>query len=284
MTSLQLQAALCLASALLLGGCTPSAGSTEPGAVPQDAQPHPNVARRYGFKIKATYPHDPKAYTQGLLWDDGHLIESTGRPGESYLRRVELETGKAVQSAKLPGQEFGEGLAKWKGVYLQLTWKDGQAIAWDAKSLLELYRYEYQGEGWGLTLADDVLVMSNGSSRLQLRDPKTFEPAKPRGHVDVTAWDLRTNRWAPVTDLNELEWIDGELWANLYQYELIARIDLETGRVTSYIDLTGLQARQGVRDVAQDVMNGIAHDPATGRLFITGKYWPNLYEIEVVEL
>jgi len=277
-----------LAAAALLGGCAPTAGGTSTngaaGGQALGAEQDPNAARRYGFRILNTYPHDTGAYTQGLLWHDGHLIETTGRPGQSYLRKVELETGTVVQSAKLPGMEFGEGVALWKGVYLQLTWKRGQAIAWDAQSFSELYRYDYSGEGWGLTVAEDVLVMSNGTSRLQLRDPRTFKLLEPKGYLDVTVWDERGKRWAPVQNLNELEWIDGELWANLYQSELIARIDLETGRVTSYIDFSGLQAKQGVSDANQDVMNGIAYDQEGGRLFVTGKYWPNLYEIELVEL
>ena len=285
MTSNRNRFSLWLAAGALMAGCAPSSGGANlDGPAPgRNPVPDENAARRYTYKIVATYPHDTKAYTQGLLWHGDHLIETTGRPGESTLRKVDLELGKVVQSAKLPGMEFGEGVAQWKGVYLQLTWQDGQAIAWDAKTFAELYRYDYKGEGWGLTVADDVLVMSNGTSRLQLRDPRTFELLEPRGHVDVTVWNVREKRWVPVPDLNELEWIDGELWANIYQSELIARIDLETGHVTSYIDFAGLQAKQQVKDSRQDVMNGIAYDAENDRLFVTGKYWPNLYEIEVVE-
>ncbi len=287
---------LTLLLAITAGACAPSPGDSPNGdavgsnpaaespASQDDPAPADLSPRRYGYRILHTYPHDTKAYTQGLLWDDGYLIETTGRTGESFLRKVELETGRVVRSTKLPGAEFGEGLAKWKGIYLQLTWKDGQAIAWDAKTFSELYRFEYEGEGWGLVTVDDKLVMSDGSSQLQLRDPRTFELLADRPRIDVQAYFARDKRWVSVPDLNELEYIDGEVWANIYQSELIARIDLESGHVTGYIDFSGLLAKQGVSDPRQDVLNGIAYDPETGRIFITGKYWPNLYEIEVFPL
>jgi len=276
-------AALVPALGALVPACTPSSGSTAADDPPPTADVEPDVRapRRATFKILKTHPHDTKAYTQGLLWDEGHLIETTGRPGTSFLRRVDVETGEVLEQAKLPGALFGEGVARWKGVYLQLTWQTGEAIAWDRKTLTELYRYEYKGEGWGLTVADDVLVMSNGTSTLQLRDTANFELKK---ELTVRVWSSRNQKYVTVPDINELEWIDGEVWANLYQTEQIARIDLETGYVTGYVALDGLLARQKVKDPRQDVLNGIAHDPETGRIWITGKYWPNLYEIEVVEL
>jgi glutaminyl-peptide cyclotransferase len=282
------------AAVVLLAGlglatcCSPTAGgtnSTDGGAPqvngdPSDDTPDARQAKVWSYRIVHTYPHDVRAYTQGLLWHDGHLYESTGRPGESTVRKVALKTGKVVQRQDLDRELFGEGLTMWKGLLVQLTWQNGVAIYRDAKTLSELYRYEYTGEGWGLTLAKDELVMSDGSSRLQVRDPETFELKR---HVDVKVWNPALERDMPLNRINELEWIDGELWANIYQDESIVRIDLETGRVTSWIDLSGLQVKQGVRDRNQDVLNGIAHDPETGRLFITGKYWPNLYEIELVE-
>ena len=276
-------AGLIPALAALLTACAPSSGSTvteDPPAATTEG-PDERLPRRSTFKILKTHPHDTKAYTQGLLWDEGHLIETTGRPGTSFLRRIDVETGEVLKQAKLPGALFGEGVARWKGVYLQLTWQAGEAIAWDRKTLTELYRYEYEGEGWGLTVAEDVLVMSNGTSTLQLRDPQNFDLQK---ELTVRVWSPRRQAYTPVPDINELEWVDGELWANLYQSETIARIDLETGHVTGYIALDGLLAQQKVKDPRQDVLNGIAYDPETGRLWITGKYWPNLYEIEVVEL
>ena len=283
MTTRHRTAPIALALAALLPACTPSSGGTPADDPPPAGQDEPDerAPKHYTFKILKTHPHDTKAYTQVLLWDEGHLIETTGRPGTSFLRRVELETGEVLKEAQLPGALFGEGVARWKGVYLQLTWQAEQAIAWDRKTLSELYRYDYEGEGWGLTVADDVLVMSNGTSKLQLRDPANFELKK---ELTVTAWFARDKKYVPVPDLNELEWIDGELWANLYQYETIARIDLETGRVSSYVHLDGLLAKQKVKDPRQDVLNGIAHDPETGRTWVTGKYWPNLYEIELVEI
>jgi len=274
-----------LTAALALGclagvGCTPApGGTTTPRA---NSQPDPpdddRAAKIYGYRIVATYPHEKSAYTQGLLWDDGYLIETTGRPRQSFVRRVQLETGKALQATQLPGEEFGEGVARWQDVYIQLTWTDGVAIYWDARTLSERYRVEYEGEGWGLTLVGEELVMSDGTSELQFRDPETFEL---RRKLEVTAWSQRRGRWVAVGRLNELESIDGEIWANIYLDEAIARIDPGTGHITSWIDLGGLPARQNVSDRAQGVLNGIAHDPKTGRLFVTGKLWPNLYVIEV---
>ncbi len=256
--------------------------STDPGDTQDDAgkSEDPTPPPILGYRILKTHPHDRSAYTQGLLWHAGHLYESTGRERESSLRRVDLETGKVLARHDLPPDYFAEGLARWKGLLIQLTWRRGEAIVYDAATFQELYRHSYRGEGWGLALAGDELVMSDGTQYLRVLDPKTF---KEKRRVRVTYLDERTGARRDLNNLNELEWIDGKLWANLYQLELMAIIDLATGEVERWIDFTGLQRKQGVRDRIQDVQNGIAHDPETGRIFITGKYWPNLYEIELVE-
>ena len=233
-----------------------------------------------GYEIVERYDHDRRSYTQGLVYHEGHLYESTGRQGESRVREWVPETGKVVLDQPLEYALFGEGLALWKGTLIQLTWKNGVAIVYDLRSLAELARHSYQGEGWGLCSDGSSLVMSNGSSKLLFRDPQTFAVQR---ELEVTFLHPDTRERTPLADLNELEVIRGEIWANVYQEDLIARIDPETGEVRSWIDLTGLQAKQGVRDPTQEVLNGIAYDAEGDRIFITGKYWPNLYQIRVVE-
>ncbi len=228
----------------------------------------------YGYKIVARYPHDRRAYTQGLLFHDGSLYESTGRPAESSVREIELKTGKILRRHDLSPELFGEGLTLWKGLLIQLTWHAEVAIVYDRRNFQELYRKPYKGKGWGLTSDGKSLIMSDGTYTLSFLDPGTFEVQRK---LKVTS------SGRPVWDLNELEYIEGEIWANIYQDEFIVRIDPKTGRVTGRIDLRGLQKMQGVEDKAQDVLNGIAYDPKNKRIFITGKYWPNLYEIELVE-
>lgn len=227
----------------------------------------------YTYKIVHRYPHDRGAYTQGLLFHDGSLYESTGRPRESSLREIELKTGKILRRHDLSGELFGEGLTLWKGLLIQLTWHAKVAIVYDRRNFQELYRKSYVGEGWGLTHDGSSLIMSDGTYTLSFLDPATF---------DVQRKLRVTLAGRTVWDLNELEYIEGEIWANIYQDETIVRIDPKTGRVTGRIDLRGLQKQQGIEDRAQDVLNGIAYDPKTKRIFITGKYWPNLYEIELV--
>lgn len=288
--TLGLIGSLALFASLACSGCSPSSGhpSAPPTQAPtdqdtggpQDSQPDPRIAQVYNFKIVGTFPHDPTAYTQGLLWDEGHLIEGTGRAKESYLRKVKHDTGRVMRQATLRPTEFGEGVCRWKDTYIQLTWKAGDAIVWDAKGWYEIKRHNYKGEGWGLTVLNDQLVMSNGTSDLTFRDPETFEVLRT---LPVRIFNPNSKEYVPIGKLNELEAIDGEIWANVYQDESIVRIDPETGYIASWIDFRGLQAQQDVEDENQEVQNGIAHDPATGRLFITGKYWPNLYQIELVE-
>jgi glutamine cyclotransferase len=221
-----------------------------------------------GYQVVATYPHDPTAYTQGLIFTAGELIESTGIYGHSTLRRVELATGQVLQQVSLSQEFFGEGLTLWQDRLIQLTWREHTGFIWDAETFAAQGTFGYTGEGWGLTHDGRVLILSDGSSHLRFLDPETFVGLGSRQVTDDGS---------PVDWLNELEWIRGEVFANLYQTDLIARIDPDTGRVKAWIDLTGLGP-----DPPPGVLNGIAWEDASERLFVTGKYWPNLFEIEMV--
>jgi len=226
-----------------------------------------------GYRVVAEYPHDPTAYTQGLVFDRGRLHESTGQRGSSRVRTVELETGKELAVSRLPPVYFGEGLALVGERLIQLTWQEGVARIYERETLKPLDELRYEGEGWGLAFDGTHLVMSDGSDRLTFRDPATFAEVR---RVRVTADGL------PVDQLNELEVVGGEVWANLWKRDLIARIDPASGEVQAFIDLTGLFDHRSIPD-EDAVLNGIAHDPATGRVWVTGKLWPKLFEIEVLE-
>jgi len=223
-----------------------------------------------GYQVVHTYPHDAAAYTQGLLTSEGKLLESTGLWGQSSLRRVELETGNVLQAIDLDPDDFGEGLALWENRLIQLTYEEHTAYVWDAETFAPLGSFSYSGQGWGLTHDGRRLIMSNGSSSLAFRDPETFAVLSSVGVVDDGS---------PVTALNELEWIRGEVFANRYGFDLIARIDPDTGEVIAWIDLTGLRDLQ---PPSAEVLNGIAWDDDGERLFVTGKWWPSLHEIELV--
>lgn len=223
----------------------------------------------YGYKIINIFPHDRNAFTQGLFYRQGYLYESTGRYGQSSLRQVELETGRVLKMRRLPHTVFAEGIVDWKDKIIGLTWRAERGFVWQLESFDEVDRFTYEGQGWGLTRSDRELFQSNGSSQLRVLDPETHKILRV---VEVSA-DGR-----PVTQLNELEWVEGEIFANIWQTDRIARIDPETGRVVGWIDLSGLLYAPGG---GVDVLNGIAYDPR-GRLFVTGKLWPKLYEIQLI--
>lgn len=224
-----------------------------------------------GYEIVRTYPHDPKAYTQGLLYLDGTLYESTGQIGESSVRKVSLADGRVLKSASVPRPHFGEGLVNWGSELLSITWQSGLGFRWDKESFRKLGEFRYAGEGWGLTQNGGEIIMSDGTPELRFLDPRTLAE---RRRVKVTL------RGRPLPQLNELEWVNGQVYANVWQTDFIVRIDPATGKVVGLIDLRGLQARAG-RSGVDEVLNGIAYDAKGDRLFVTGKRWPSLYEIKL---
>lgn len=229
-------------------------------------------APRYRVEVVQSYPHDPEAFTQGLVWDDGVLYEGTGLHRRSSLRRVELETGKVLQIHRIGDQFFGEGIAIWGDRIYQLTWQSKVGFIYDKESFSQLSTFTYPTEGWGLTHDGERLIMSDGSSNLYFRDPETFAEI---GRVRVMDGDK------PITRLNELEYVEGEVFANVWQTDWIARIDPESGKIIGWIYLAGLlSSADRARPV--DVLNGIAYDDANDRLFVTGKLWPKLFEVRVV--
>lgn len=217
------------------------------------------------------YPHDTKAFTEGLEYHNGSLWESTGLNGTSSVRRVDLETGRPMEDHPLSTLYFGEGITFFGDRLFQLTYMNGVAFAYDPKTFKQLTSYHYSGEGWALTHDGKRLIMSDGSSALRLLDPATFQ--------EQSRLTVRDGA-RPVSNLNELEWIEGEIWANIWMQEIIARIDPRSGQVKSWVNLQGLRAQAGCSD-ACDVLNGIAYDAARKRIFVTGKYWPKLIQIEV---
>lgn len=223
------------------------------------------------FKIVAAYPHDPNAFTQGLAIHAGQLYEGTGQYGASTLRRVDLATGRPEKQRALGPQFFGEGIAILDGLVYQLTWQNGVVVVYDLETFEVERTMRYTGEGWGLTHDGRQLVMSDGSATIRFRDPATFAVTR---EIEVRAEGV------PLARLNELEYVDGEIWANIWYDDRIARIDPADGKVLGFIDLATLYP-QNARD-SEAVLNGIAYDAAAKRLFVTGKNWPQLYEIEVV--
>lgn len=225
-----------------------------------------------GYEVVRTYPHDRMAFTQGLQYRDGALYEGTGLNGRSSIRRVRLETGEVLQRRAVPAQYFGEGITLLGQELFQLTWQSGVVFVYDATSFSLKRSHTYRGEGWGLTNDGTSLLMSDGTDQLRFLDPATFAE---RRRVRVTAGGM------PVSELNELEIVKGEVWANVWQTERIARIDPATGRLTGWIDLSGLLSP--AERAGTDVLNGIAYDAAGDRLFVTGKLWPKVFEIRLVD-
>jgi glutamine cyclotransferase len=228
---------------------------------------------KLSYQVVSTRAHDPTAYTQGLQLENGRLFESTGQYGESTLREIEPATGKVLRKRPLAKNVFGEGLAILGGEMFVLTWKEHTAYVFDPETFKLLRSHTYPGEGWGLTHNGKELIMSDGSSELKFINPKDFSTLRTLTVLDGNA---------PVKNLNELEWINGEIFANIYQSEKIARISPDDGRVTGWLDLAGLRQQLSQPNRAE-VLNGIAFDPATGHLLVTGKYWPQMFEIKITE-
>ena len=224
-----------------------------------------------GYRIVHTYPHDPAAFTEGLFFNHGFLYESTGLEGHSSIRKEVLATGRVVQKRNLLPQYFGEGIVPWRGRLIQVTWRGGTGFVYDLATFRPISSFHYPGEGWALTTDGARLILSDGTSDLRFLDPETF---KETGRITVTAEGV------PLANLNELEWVKGQIYANVWHTSLIARIDPKTGKVVGWIDLRALAARVGAKD-AEAVLNGIAYDKARNRLFVTGKLWPKLFEIQL---
>ena len=233
---------------------------------------NPNLIPVYTYKVINAYPHDRSAFTEGLVFEDGVLYEGTGLHEYSTLRRVELETGEILQIRELSSQFFGEGVTLYGNKIIQLTWQSHIGFVYDKYTFKLLQEFNYPDEGWGITHNGKHLIMSDGTETLHFLDPETFEEIS---QIEVYANNI------PVTRINELEYIQGKIYANIWQTERIARIDPLTGQVTGWIDLKGILSPEDDSETV-DVLNGIAYDAENDRLFVTGKYWPKLFEIELI--
>lgn len=224
------------------------------------------------YRVVHAYPHDQQAFTQGLVYVDGHLYESTGIKSQSTLREEDLDTGRILRMQLVSDKYFAEGLTDWKNTLIQLTWQAHTAFIYDRASFRLLRTIQYQGEGWGLTHDAKSLILSDGTAMLRFLDPDTFREIR---RITVT------DRGKPVDQLNELEFIHGEIYSNVWHSDRIARISPTTGRVRGWIDLKGLMPRDQLSS-NEAVLNGIAYDAAHDRLFVTGKLWPKVFEIDIV--
>jgi glutamine cyclotransferase len=230
-------------------------------AIPQD-----------GFDIIHTYPHDPSAFTEGLFYLNGYLYESTGLEQHSSIRKVRIETGEVVQKLDIPAQYFGEGIVNWHGHLISLTWKSHVGFVFDLATFKLQRQFQYEGEGWALTRDDKQLIMSDGTPELRFLDPQTLSET---GRIQVTL------EGRPLRNVNELEWVNGEIYANVWQTNWIVRIDPGSGRVVGLVNLAGLLKPSDIVKGQTDVLNGIAYDAKGNRLFVTGKNWPKVFEIRL---
>lgn len=226
----------------------------------------------YGYKIVQTYPHDIHAYTEGFFYRDGYFYEATGTVGESSVRKVDIKTGKVLQQVGLPQPYYGEGIVAWKNRLIELTWQSHQGFIYELNTFKRVGQFKYPGEGWALTENGHHIYMSDGTPTLRILDPQTL---KQIGKIDVTA------EGKPLANINELEWVKGKIYANVWLTHDIVQIDPATGHVVGVINLTGLGPKPGedTVDPSNDVLNGIAYDAKHDRLFVTGKRWPLVYEI-----
>jgi glutamine cyclotransferase len=275
---------------LLSAACTTTAPTNKNTAVPNTAntnitntavKPVPSAPQVYTYEVVNTYKHDPKAFTQGLIFHEGFLYEGTGQEGESSLRKVELETGKVVQKHDLPATSFGEGIALVNDKIYQLTWQEYTCRVFNLQDFKLLKEFNYQGEGWGLTTDGQNLYMTDGSHLIRVINPENFQVIRT---VAVFREDGR-----PLINLNEAEFIKGEIWANIWHSEepdilgkpnYIARIDPNSGKLLGWVDLGGISPEDVQRD-PENTLNGIAYDAAGDRIFVTGKNWKKLFEIKV---
>ena len=267
-----------LALACLLGCGSGDGSSAARKAVAGDnqqvgAQRLTEKPAAYTYEIKNVYPHDRAAFTQGLIYKDGVLWEGTGQYGASSVRKVDLKTGKVLKMIPVPREFFGEGITVFKDKVFELTWQNNKGFIYAADDFAKLGEFKYAGEGWGLTHDSDSLIMSDGTNQIRFLDPETFAV---RRTISVT------ENGRPLDELNELEYVKGEIYANVWQTDRIVRIDPKTGNLTGTVDLSGLLP-EADRGADTDVLNGIAYDEAGDRLFVTGKMWPKLFEIRLVK-
>ena len=254
---------------LVLAGCSknPPAATAADQAAPAGSFPAPTL---YTYEVVNVFPHDRGAFTEGLIFLKGILLESTGLNGRSSLRKVDLSSGRVLQEVRLDSQYFGEGMTELGGKIFQLTWKNQRGFVYALDTFNVQREFTYTGEGWGLTTDGQSLIMSDGTHQIRFINPKTFQ-------VTRTIAVFRDGR--PLHLLNELEYVNGEIYANIWQTQLVARIDPANGRLLGLIDFSGLLTSADQRGI--DVLNGIAYDPAGDRLFVTGKNWPKLFEVRV---
>jgi glutaminyl-peptide cyclotransferase len=241
-------------------------GKASPASAPQEQIPV------YSYEVVNTFPHDSEAFTQGLIFHDGALIESTGLERHSTLRRVELQTGKVLQKVDVSPFYFAEGMTLFDGKIYQITWKGQKGFIYDPKSFQKTGEFEYDGEGWGLTHDADSLILSNGSNELRFLDPSDTRKIKRTLRI--------FDQGKPLAEINELEYVKGEIYANVWHQDRIARIDPLDGKIKGWIDMSGLLKPSEVTD-PEAVLNGIAYDETGDRLFVTGKLWPKLFEIKL---
>lgn len=226
----------------------------------------------YDYEVVNTYPHDASAFTEGLFYRAGYLYESTGLEQHSSIRKVRLETGEVVQKLDIPAQYFGEGIVDWRGHLISLTWKSHIGFVFDLHTFKLQRHFQYDGEGWALTRNGKQIIMSDGTPQLRFLDPETL---KETGRLEVTV------EGKALSNVNELEWIKGEIYANVWQSNWIVRIDPRNGHVVGAVNLTGLLKPADIVAGQTDVLNGIAYDAQNDRLFVTGKNWPKLFEIRL---
>lgn len=269
-------AILLIAAMILLPACKDEKIEQLPDTTTHQKPPTPPLrpALHYGYRVVDTIPHDIGAFTQGLLYRDGIFYESTGLEGESSLRKVDAKTGKVLKKIDVPRPYFAEGMTLIGGKIYQITWRSQTCFTYDPETFAKTGQFYYDGEGWGLTDDGTTIIMSDGTPRIRFVDPSSFA---------VKSSVIVTDNGRPIDSLNELKYINGEIWANVWQTDRIARIDPATGHVIGWIDLSGLRPVSPNSD-AGNVLNGIAYDAATKRIFVTGKLWPSVFQIEVMAI
>lgn len=263
-----------MAALLLLAACADPDTNTNTGTEPAVADNAPAIIN---YQLINTYPHDAGAFTQGLVWYNNHLVEGTGQYGESNVRHVDVATGKVSKEVKNAADIFGEGITILNGKIYQLTWQNNKAFVYDAATLKLLQEFPLKTEGWGITHNGTELIVSDGSSNLYFLNPANFQETKRIGVADAMG---------PKGNLNELEYINGYVYANIWQTDDIVKIDPNSGQIVGRLNFADLKSKAGITSnpmdaKAPDVLNGIAYDSVGHRLFITGKYWPKLFEIKL---